>query len=433
MANKRAFTALPYCAGCGKELLSTDEFCPRCGRRVSHTADGPHLTAPPEPSPPNEGVFLSGSAGLTAPEAVRGLGRNTIVCLTRDGVQGVEIRSTPSLLLALFVPIPPLVAIYYSIQAGALAVYITAWIAASALLYDELRRQGLKGLEDVCRGPTGGRRSWSIPWRSVQMADWNGRTLWFASASPRRKLSVTFDRDDAPLVEGTLESQGVRYAWKAPRLPQALTRFSTLVLLLFVIGQVIMVLAATAPFFPGEEQAYATIYSNTQNQITGATFLGEFRDIFLNNVQVALGSALPFLGTLSYGLASYNTGRVIQIIAIKGQVPPAAVLVALYVLPHTWVEESAYPVATMAGILAFTKWRAVSPHEFSRRVNWGSTKLAIALGGAAAILVAAGFIETLTSYVGSDILALWAVFAILAYSVVRSRRRRRRAPPAGTP
>jgi len=259
------------------------------------------------------------------------------------------------------------------------------------------------------------------------MADWNGRTLWFTSANPKRKLSVTFDQNDAPLVEMVLNSSGVRYSWRPPRLPPLLTRFWTLTLLMFVAGQVILILAATLPFFPGEQQFYTTILNNTKAQIEGTTFIGEFQAIFMNNIQVAWGGALPFLGTVIYGVALYNTGRVVQVIAISNQpypVPPYAVLISLYLLPHAWVEEVAYPIATVAGLLALTRWRSVSPTEFARRKNRGSTKLVLALGGATIILMVAAFFEVLATYVGYVTIFLWAPLIILYYLWMRNRKHR---------
>ena len=236
-------------------------------------------------------------------------------------------------------------------------------------------------------------------------------------------------------MEKTLDSWGVRYTQRPPRLPPILTRFWTLVLLLFIVGQATLILAAVLPFFPGEEQTYITILNNTRSSIAGATFIGEFQAIFFNNLQVALGGAIPFFGALTYGIANYNTGRVVQAIALTNQpqVQPYAVLVSLYILPHTWVEESAYPIATMAGIFALTKWRSSSPTEFARWLNRGSAKLILALLGAAAILVAAGLIETLTTYIGYDAIALWVPMFILAYSWSRFRRRRRAIQALSSP
>jgi uncharacterized membrane protein SpoIIM required for sporulation len=364
---------------------------------------------------------------------VRGLGRNTIAYLTQEGLFCVELRSDTLLFLAFLIPLPALVAIYYVIRSGTLAVYATLWLATSLLLYDELRWRGLRSLSGNIPENQDKRHSWLIPWQSIRLADWNGKTLWFSAASSR-KFSVTFDRDDGPLVEKALTSWGVRYSWRPPRFPRVLTRFSTLALLLFVISQIILILAATLPFFPGEEQLYTTIVNNTRSQISGTTFFGEFRAIFLNNIQVAWGGALPFIGTLSFGIASYNTGRAVQAIAIGAQVPSSLVLASLYLLPHTWIEESAYPIATASGLLAVTKWRSVSPTDFNRISSWGSTKLALTLGGVALILMAAGFFEVLVDYLGYDVIALWVPLGIVCYLIfMRDRNRKHNRPPIGSP
>jgi len=265
------------------------------------------------------------------------------------------------------------------------------------------------------------------------MADWNGRTLRFTSTDPPRKMSVTFDRSDAPLIERSLTSWGVRYWWKRPTIPQTFTRFSTLALTLFVVGQLILILAAVLPFFPKEQQLYSTILGNTKSQVEGDTFIEAFKAIFLNNLQVAWGGMLPVLGQLSFGLANYNTGRVIQTIAISDNYPPPVVLASLYLLPHTWVEESAYPIATVAGLLAVTRWRSVSPSEFAHRVNWGSWKLIFSMGGVALILIAAGLIETTGLYFGEGELLLWIpVGGVIYLTIALARARRHTTPPVGS-
>lgn len=399
-----------YCPNCGAPVEGGQNFCRNCGLDI------------------RERVELDETQTRPEVPIVRGLGRNTVVYVTREGLLGVGIGSVALYSLALLAPLAIVTAVYYGTQISALTVYVTVWVTASALLYDELRWRGMHKLGDEPPELGGARRSWLMSWQSIRMADWNGKTLWLTSVSPRRKLSITFDRRDAPLVERRLSSWGIRYSWRPPRISPSFTRFSTLVLSLFIAGQVILVLAAVLPFFPGEEQLYSTIVSHTRNQIAGATFIGEFEAIFFNNIQVAWGGAIPFLGVLTYSIASYNTGRAIQAIAITANphpLPSYAVLFSLYLLPHTWVEESAYPIATVAGILAFTRWRSVSPREFAQRPNWGSTKLAIALGATTTILAAAGLIETLTTYVGYSIIVLWAPLVVLLYSVIRNRRRKR--------
>jgi uncharacterized membrane protein SpoIIM required for sporulation len=403
---------LPFCSHCGKEVFSTDNFCRNCGFDLggrTQAGDAESRQAIPE---------------------VHGLGRNTFLFLTPEGLLGVKIGSSALLVLAFVLPIPLVAGLYYAIQAGALAVYFTLWIAASLLLYDELRWRRLRSYGKRSKDELmAARESWFVPWRSVRMADWNGRTLWFSSHDPPQKLSATFDQKDSQRVERTLSSWGVRYSWRQPRLPPIFTRFSTLVILMFIASQAILILAAVLPFFPGEEQIYTTILNNTRSEVAGASLFDEFRAIFLNNVQVAWGGAVPFLGTLSFGIASYNTGRVIQAIAIGDQFPSSLVLAWLYILPHTWVEESSYPITTVAGILAITRWRSVAPDEFSRRLNRGSTKFVLALVGAALILMVAGFLEVLVSYIGYSVVTLWVPLGAGYYLLVtRNRKRKHRLP-----
>jgi uncharacterized membrane protein SpoIIM required for sporulation len=365
---------------------------------------------------------------------IRGLGSNAVVFLSPEGLSGVAFRSSGTLVLSVLAPIPLLTVTYLVIQQGAFAIYASAWIVLSLIIYDETRWYGFHHLG--LNSPPGSQQSelsWLVPWRSLRMADWNGRTLWFTSTEPSRKISVTFDGNDAPLIERSLASWGVRYSLRRPWLPRAITRFSILALIFFVIGQLILVLAAVLPFFPGEEQMYASLLNNTESQVAGATFLEAFKTIFLNNLQVAWGGMLPVLGQLSFGLANYNTGRVIQAIAISNNYPPAIILVSLYLFPHTWVEESAYPIATAAGLLAVTRWRSVSPSEFAHRVNWGSWKLVLSMAGVALILIAAGLIETAGFYLGAGEFLLWIpVGAVIYLTITLSRARRRAKPQLGS-
>ncbi len=397
-----------FCIRCGKELLPADNFCPVCGLDTRAQA----TTAQPQ----TPGVV----------PGARGLGRNTIVYIVNEGLQGLQIRSDATLFLAFVLPIPVLAALYYTLQASAVSLFFALWVAASGLIYDELRRRGLAGLGGYSTdNPPAGRKSWLVPWSSIRMADWNGRTLWFSSAGQTRKASVTFDEKDAPSVQQSLTASGVRYSWRGPRLPERLTQFTTLAIILFVVAQVIIILAATMPFFPGEEALYRSVLNDTQSHLAGASFLGEFQAIFFNNIQVALSGAVPFLGAIGFGLDSYNTGRVIQVIALDAGTSPLRILAVLYILPHTWVEESAYPMAAAAGMLGVTKWRSVGPGDFAKWTNWGSTKLALALAGAGLILLAAGLIETLTTYLGVLAIALWVPVVFGAYLLAKMLRKKR--------
>jgi len=402
---------LNYCPNCGAPIGVGQNFCRNCGLNVKETVQTEQVLAQP------------------AEHDVRGLGRNEIVYLTHEGLLGVKFRSGFLLFLAFLLPLPILAAAYYVIQTGSLDIYAVVWMASSLLLYDELRWQGLRNPRSYSPdNPDSKSRTWRAPWQSIRMADWNGKTLWFTTSDPTRKMTVTFDAADAPLVERTLASWRVRYVSRPPRLPRALSQFWTLALLLFIISQAILILAATLAFFPGEEQMYNTILNNTRSGVTGVTFTEAFRAIYLNNVQVAWSGMLPFLGQLAFGVASYNTGRLLQVIAISAQVPSSIVLVSLYLFPHTWIEESAYPIATVAGLLAITRWRTVSPGEFTRRLNRGSTKLVLAMAGVALILLVAGLIETIGLYMGLGEMLFWVPLGVGYFLLVMWNRKRKTGP-----
>ena len=402
-----------YCPNCGLRLSEGQNFCTGCGLDLRATAQAPQPAAA-EPTP------------------ARGLGRNSVVYTTPEGLFGLPISSAAALGAALVLPLPFLAATYALVQGGALDVYAVIWIAAAGFLYDELRWRRVRRLGGLQATPQD-QGTWLVPWRSIRMADWNGRTLWFSSADPSKKASVTFDHDDAPSVEWNLSSRGIRYTRKSPRLPPSLTRFWTLAILLFIVSQIILILAATLPFFPGEAHVYTTILNSTKSQVTNATFLDQFRVIYTNNIQVAWGGALPVLGTISFGVASYNTGRVIQVIAMDANVPPVLALLSLYILPHTWFEEFSYPMAAAAGLLTVTTWRPVAPREFARRLNRGPTKLLLALGGVAVTLVIAGFLEVLVGYLGLAAVLLWIPIALGIFLVWKWGRKRRAGPPTGSP
>jgi len=330
-------------------------------------------------------------------------------------------------------PLPFLVLAYALLQTGSLDIFGVIWMAAAGLLYDELKWRKTRKLGDS-PAPPQTQGTWLVPWRSIRMADWDGRTLWFSSADPEKKASVTFDQADAPSIEWNLSSGGVRYTQKSHKLPHRLTEFWTLAILLFIASQTILILAATLPFLPGEDHFYTTILNNTKSQVVNATFADQFRAIYTNNIQVAWGGSLPILGTISFGIASYNTGRVIQVIAMSANVPSAVVLLSLYILPHTWFEEFSYPMAAAAGLLAITTWRSVAPGEFVHWRNRGSTKFLLALGGVALTLAMAGFLEVLVGYLSLGVLLLWIPIGLGFFLVLKWKRKHPRAGlPVGSP
>jgi hypothetical protein len=122
------------------------------------------------------------------------------------------------------------------------------------------------------------------------------------------------------------------------------------------------------------------------------------------------------------------------LIALDANVPSAVVLVSLYILPHTWLEELSYPMAAVAGLLAVSTWRSVAPEEFIQWRGRGSSKFLLAMGGVSVTLTVAGVLEVLVAYLSLDVLVFWVPIGLGLYLATKwTRRRSRDGPSTGSP
>jgi uncharacterized membrane protein SpoIIM required for sporulation len=273
----------------------------------------------------------------------------------------------------------------------------------------------------------------AIPWSSVQYMIIKGRTLTFKLVNSW--TSVTLDKADVGLL-GSKATMTLRGAFTqvpdgpTPRL-SPFRKFLLITLGLFVLTQALTIGASLAPFFPGEQDRYLSLYT-TVKQSVGTSIIHEWTSIYFNNVQIALTSFVPGFGFLTLGLSSYNTGRVIQAAAIYFKVTPTTFLTNLYLFPHSWVEELSYPLAGALGLYALT-WRKQSYAEFSNWKTRASTKLSLGFAAVASILAIAALLEVTESplieltrpYVGLTVLLiLWTVVilgAAYAYHKLKPR------------
>ena len=72
--------------------------------------------------------------------------------------------------------------------------------------------------------------------------------------------------------------------------------------------------------------------------------------IFWNNEQIAIQDLSPLTGPIELLITGYATARTIEAIALQASATPNTELFTLYVLPHTWIELSAYALATTEAI-----------------------------------------------------------------------------------
>ena len=233
---------------------------------------------------------------------------------------------------------------------------------------------------------------------------------------------MSFDEKEVPALERTLSSRlGERFQRLAPRRATALrSNLPALVLGVFIVCQLLLVMAAVLPFFPGEESYYASILNSVKQSVTYAPVVQQYRLILLNNVQVALGSGVPGFGLFPLLLADYNTGRIIQVIAIQANVPASLEIVNLFLYPHTWVEELSYAVAAGASLYYLFNWNATSIGEMPDRLKRSSVRLSLSFVCVAVMLSIAALLEVAEPHLGGGALLLWVP---LGLGVILSRQR----------
>jgi Stage II sporulation protein M len=342
-----------------------------------------------------------------------------------DGFLGITTRFWLDLLLAIaiivvveFVPV-----VYTSVNP------IAAIVAGIVLLLpfvDEYRSRRLRRSMDVPKSDlTSKQRASTIPWSLVDRISLRGRTLRLTTS--KSKIKIVLDRDDLPAIRTKAAAVlGPKFS-ETPDRPviglSPIAKFALLTLVLFALSQAIIIWASFSPFFAGEQARYSTAYNSMEQSIRNASVLQQFVAIFFNNVQVALLGVIPGLGSILNSLADYNTGRVIQIIALQNGISASAVLSLLYAFPHTWVEELSYPLAGALGLYAVFHWRRQSYAEFCSWKRRNTTKIAVGFIAVALVLAFAAFLEVTEPLIGSDASLLWPLVAlcvVIVYSKLKS-------------
>ena len=120
---------------------------------------------------------------------------------------------------------------------------------------------------------------------------------------------------------------------------------------LFAAELAVFIVLPSIPFLRGEQQSYTQQAQQLGNMLNGRTFLEQTWVVYFNNLRVALVEMIPGLGAVVFGASLYDTARVTQAIALTQNLPAGLLVLLLFILPHSWIELSAYPVATGEGIL----------------------------------------------------------------------------------
>jgi len=115
-----------------------------------------------------------------------------------------------------------------------------------------------------------------------------------------------------------------------------------------------------------------------------------WNDIAFHNMKLSIFVFIPALGVGWLGWVSYNTGTVIEAIAITLNSTTITVLLCLTMFPHYWLEIIAYTIATTAGMMFLLALLTFNSHMVFHELTCLGTSLA-AWGF---LLMIAGFLET---------------------------------------
>ncbi|MBI3858913.1 MAG: stage II sporulation protein M [Thaumarchaeota archaeon] len=391
-----------FCPSCGEPCEPAQNFCKRCRYELRARAATEEAVRLPAPVYAMEGASL--------------------YVMDDWGVTRVSTRGNASAVILLLVAFSTgIAAVLYDLTrtyAPGIVLFLILAPVADTLRYRRLRSVISLPRESMLRL----RGSWFVPWAGLTYMTVKGRRIRFMTNSWR---SATIDPSDIPSVAAKGASALGRRFFSYPEgrrvLGSGLRRFWTLVIIIFVLDQALLVGAAVTPFFPGEKEAYLTLTNSQQQGIASLPPILQLAAIFSNNAQVALLTLIPGLGLFTFAASTYNTGRVIQVIADRDNVSSPAILFILFLLPHSWVEELSYPLAAALSLYYLTEWRRPSFREFSD--VWKRSRLSVATGLIAVTLAFAAALEVTEPLLGASALLLWGM-VFVAVAVVRSRSER---------
>ncbi|MDA4128143.1 MAG: stage II sporulation protein M [Thaumarchaeota archaeon] len=196
------------------------------------------------------------------------------------------------------------------------------------------------------------------------------------------------------------------------------------VILILLVAQVIsLIVISSLPYFSGEQAFYSQWVQQESAQFSSLSLFGEFTGIFTNNLDVALRMMIPGLGDLVFGGAIYNTSRLLEATAFSRGLQPADLSVTLALLPHTWIELSAYALAVFEG--AYIVY-AIVPRRGRKRpvtLRFLGAEVVVAVVLLALILLVAAVLEVSLVVLGAYGLLGWVPLSAIAFVIFTVRRR----------
>ena len=383
---------MSFCPNCGTAFNQGQAFCTSCGYEIRMR----EIPAAPE---------------VGTASTVYGMDTATLYVMDGDGITFIGTRSwtTQAIMGGLGAAAVALARVVGSVSSlvPAIVAFLVLAPVMNAVGYRKLRR-----LLDVPLAELRANRSAGlIPWGAVASMSVKRGTVSFL-ADKWRKASVEVSDDPAlsalvvPLIGGRFEvpPQGRRI------LGSGLRRFAVLTLAFVVLTQGVLLFAAVSPFLPGEKDSFTTIASSIQNGVVPLPPVLQAAAIFTNNVQIALLSLVPGFGIVTLSFSAYNTGRVVQAISLQHGVSPTGLLLVLFLLPHSWIEELSYPMAGALSLYYLTEMRRPTFKDFSN--GWRRNRLSLGAGIIALALAVAAVLEVSEPPLGLGALLFWVPVAV---------------------
>ena len=202
--------------------------------------------------------------------------------------------------------------------------------------------------------------------------------------------SISYDAVYCPNCGAVQEAQATAHVAASPRggVAEAVAKMRHIRLTLFLISLAILIftfiLGSSAHLSPQDAQAIVSDYQSTIGAHPTAI------EIFGNNVSLCLLFYIPVFGTAFMALVGYSTGVFFAALPIVNPSSPSSLTLAFttLILPWTWMEFTAYSLASSAGLMIIVS-------AIRRTLRKDVRKLLITLAVSVALLAIGAVLEGL--------------------------------------
>jgi hypothetical protein len=163
-------------------------------------------------------------------------------------------------------------------------------------------------------------------------------------------------------------------------------------IIILIISFLVTALGMLVPISQEEAERINNNLNQTVNSFSQEGVIIQF--IFGNNFMICLLMFIPIIGPLLGFFALFNTGTVINAIAIAENYPSVVVLLALFLTPVAWLEYAAYSTAISESIWLIKSF-------FQKRLKSEFRTACIFISICAILLLIGAIVETTIIFLAS--------------------------------